>query len=72
MSVIAAKLVLVLEEEDMVAEEAVAILEMEVMAPSVAVVPIRLEVLSVVVVPPGGLGSRFFSHGCRRDRKSVV
>lgn len=60
-SVIAAKLVLVFEEDDVVVS-----FEMEVMAPSVVVVP-RLddEVFSPAVVPDGGFGSRLLSHGCR-------
>lgn len=63
-SVIAAKLVLVLEEEDVVVVEVVASLEMEVMAPSV--VPLLdEEVFSPVVVPAGGFGSRLLSHGWR-------
>lgn len=64
-SVIAAKLVLVFEEDDVVVEVVVSF-EMEVMAPSVVVVP-RLddEVFSPAVVPDGGFGSRLLSHGCR-------
>lgn len=60
-SVIAAKFVLVLEEEEIAVVEVVVSLEMEVMAPSMEVLP-RFEVFSVVVVPLGGLGSRLLSH----------
>lgn len=72
-SVIAAKLVLVLDEE-VVVEEVVASLEMEVMAPSVVVVVPRLdeEVFSPVVVPVGGLGSRLLSHGWRSAWLGVI
>ena len=73
-SVIAAKLVLVLEEEDVVVEEVVASLEMEEMALSeVAVARLDDEVFSpVVVLPAGGLGSRLLSHGWRRAWFGVI
>lgn len=70
-SVIAAKLVLVLEEEDVVVEE-VASLEMEVMAPSVVVPRLDKEVFSPVVVPVGGLGRRLLSHGWRNAWLGVI
>lgn len=71
-SVIAAKLVLVLEEEEVV-EEVGASLEMAVIEPSVVVVP-RLdeEVLSPVVVPDGGFGSRLLSQEWRSAWLGVI
>lgn len=70
-SVIAAKLVLVLEEEVAV-EEVVVSLEMEVMAPSVVVPLLKEEVLSPAVVPVGGLGSRRLSQGWRSAWLGVI
>lgn len=72
-SVMAAKLVLVLEEEDVVVVEVVASLEIEVMAPSLVVVPrLEDEVFSPVVVPVGGFGSLLLSHGWRSAWLGVI
>jgi len=77
-SVIAAKLVLVLEEEEEVAVEEVAAasLDMEVKAPSAPVPRLEAtaaeeeEVLSAA--PVGGLGSRLLSHGWRSAWLGVI
>lgn len=68
----AAKLVLVLEEEDVVVVVVEVSLERDVMPPSVVVRLEEDEVFSTVVVPVGGLGSRLLSHEWRSAWLGVI